>query len=148
MSSTVRLSKNELITTTRRREGKGETKHRWIDTWKSNDNGNSWKFLNNAVQDVGEGNPPQLLKLKDGRLCVVYGDRKAPFQMCAKFSSDKGKTWSEPFVMLEKSGGRDMGYPRSVQRPDGKIVSTYYSYPTDSPYRQITATIWNPGTAK
>lgn len=146
MPSTVRLSPTKLVMTTRRREGLGEDKHRWIDTWESNDNGASWTYLNNAVEDVGEGNPPAMLRLQDGRLCVTYGDRKAPFQMCAKFSSDEGKTWSEPFVLESNAGGRDLGYPRTVQRPDGKLVTTYYIYYPDSPYRKIVANIWDCGT--
>jgi hypothetical protein len=39
-----------------------------------------------------------------------------------------------------------MGYPRTLQRPDGKIVTLYYMYPNDSPYRRIVATIWDCGT--
>ncbi len=146
MPSTVRLSPSDLVMTTRRREGPGEDKHRWIDTWKSKDNGASWTFINNAVDDVGEGNPPSMLRLEDGRLCVTYGVRKAPFEMQARFSSDAGATWSEPFVLKTDGGGRDLGYPRTLQRPDGKLVTTYYFYPNDNPYRRIIATIWDPGT--
>jgi len=146
MPSTVRLSPTELVMTTRRREGPGEKKHRWIDTWRSEDNGKSWTSLGNAVQDVGEGNPPAMLELSDGRLCLTYGDRKAPFQMCAKFSSDGGRSWSEPFILDTNGGGRDLGYPRTVQRPDGKLVTTYYIYYKDSPYRRVMATIWDCGS--
>ena len=99
---------------TRRREGEGEERHRWIDTWESHDNGQSWRFVNNAVADVGEGNPPAMIRLSDGRLCLTYGDRKPPFEMRAKFSSDGGHTWSDPFVLQTGGGGRDMGYPRDA----------------------------------
>ncbi len=146
MPSTVRLSPDHLVMTTRRREGPGEEKHRRIDTWESLDDGLSWESLGNAVDDVGEGNPPSMIKLKDGRLCVTYGDRKAPFEMQAKFSSDEGHSWSKPFVLITDTGGRDIGYPRTLQRPDGKVVTLYYFTPGDSPYRQINATIWDPGT--
>ena len=43
-------------------------------------------------------------------------------------------------------GGRDMGYPRTLERPDGKVVTVYYFQPGDSPYRRIIATIWDPGS--
>jgi len=145
MPSTVRLSPRDLVMTTRRREGRGEKKHRWIDTWASHDNGGSWDFVGKAVEDVGEGNPPSMIKLRDGRLCLTYGVRKHPFEMQAKFSSDDGKTWSDPFVLQTNGGGRDMGYPRSLQRPDGKIVTLYYFQPRVKPYRQIIATIWDCG---
>ncbi|MCA9248666.1 MAG: exo-alpha-sialidase, partial [Planctomycetales bacterium] len=63
------------------------------------------------------------------------------------FSSDEGQTWSAPFVLQTNGGGRDLGYPRTLQRPDGKIVTLYYFYPNDNPYRRIIATIWDPGDA-
>ena len=38
----------------------------------------------------------------------------------------------------------DFGYTRSVQRPDGKIVTIYY-YTTEENHEQyIAATIWDP----
>ena len=146
MPSTVRLSADELLATTRRREGLGEEKHRWIDAWHSADNGRSWEFLGAAVDDLGEGNPPSLIKLDDGRVCLTYGVRKAPFEIQARFSHDGGSSWSEPFVVQTGGGGRDLGYVRSLQRDDGKIVTCYYFYPPGSPYRRILATIWEPGS--
>ncbi len=148
MPSTVRLSKSHLVMTTRRREGEGENHHRWIDTWESHDNGQSWNFVGDAVADVGEGNPPSMIRLKDDRLCLTYGDRKAPFEMKAQFSSDDGHSWSDPFVIATGGGGRDIGYPRSLQRPDGKVVTLYYYYTPENVYRRIVATIWDPGTTE
>lgn len=147
MPSTVRLSLTDLVMARRRREGPGDEKHRWIDTWASDDNGRSWRFLGDAVDDLGEGNPPAMLKLADGRLCLTYGVRKSPYEMHAKFSSDRGKTWGEPFVLQTGGGGRDLGYPRTLQRGDGKLVTVYYFQPGDSPYRRIIATIWDAGSA-
>jgi hypothetical protein len=48
--------------------------------------------------------------------------------------------------LRDDGGGRDIGYPRSVQRPDGKIVTIYYFTPQTDPDRSIQATIWDPGT--
>jgi hypothetical protein len=146
MPSSVRLSPEHLVMTTRRRAAADEPRRRWIDTWASHNNGRSWEPLGNAVNDVGEGNPPSMLQLQDGRLCVTYGVRKPPFEMQAKFSSDAGRSWSEPFVLQTNGGGRDLGYSRTLQRPDGKLVTVYYFYPDDDPYRRIIATIWDPGT--
>gem|GEM_PF-4111678 len=39
----------------------------------------------------------------------------------------------------------DLGYPRTVQRPDGKIVTMYYFNDASSKERYIAATIWRPG---
>ncbi len=146
MPSTVRISSSHLVMTTRRREGPGQRKHRWIDTWQSHNNGQDWTFVNRAVDDVGEGNPPSMIRLQDGRLCLTYGVRKAPFEMQAKFSTDDGASWSKPFVLITGGGGRDMGYPRTLQRPDGRCVTVYYFHTADDPYRRIVATIWDCGS--
>ncbi|MHC4648271.1 MAG: hypothetical protein ACYTBJ_22655 [Planctomycetota bacterium] len=69
------------------------------------------------------GNPPSLLKLRDGRLCLTYGFRAKPCVMCAKFSSDKGKTWSTPVILRAGARNWDFGYSRSLQRPDGKVIT-------------------------
>ncbi len=139
MPSTVQLSDGEFLTTIRRRE---ET-HRWIDAYKSDDAGKSWTLLDPPVKDLGEGNPPSLIKLKDGRLCLTYGVRAEPYRIEAKISTDQGKTWSQEIVLRNDGGGRDIGYVRSVQRPDGKIVTLYYFQDKLKPERYIAATIWN-----
>jgi hypothetical protein len=140
MPSTVRLSESKYITTIRRREGK----KRWIDAWSSIDGGESWTILDSPVKDAGEGNPPSLIQLKDGRLCLTYGVRAAPFRIAAKISEDNGKTWSEEIVLRDDGAGRDIGYVRSVQRPDGKVVTVYYFQDKLKPERYIAATIWEP----
>ncbi len=145
MPSTVRLSPEHLFLATRRREGPGEQHHRWIDTWESKDNGRNWAFMGDAVADLGEGNPPALTLLRDGRLCLTYGQRKSPYSIRAKLSRDHGRTWSDPIVLNSGGGGRDVGYVRTVQRPDGKLVTVYYFYTPDDIYRRIMATIWDAG---
>jgi hypothetical protein len=144
MPSTVRLSPRDLLTAVRRSED--VSKHRgWIETWTSANNGESWSYLN-EVADTGEGNPPHLIKLADGRLCLTYGRRAPPFGILALLSGDRGKTWSEPIVLRADGGGRDIGYPRSVQRRDGKVVTVYYFWDkVTGPERYIAATIWSPG---
>lgn len=148
MPSTVRLGAQTLLTTTRRREGEDEPEHRWIDVWKSADNGKNWNYVGDGVDDLGAGNPPSLIKLRDGRLCLTYGVRKPPYSIEARFSDDEGKSWGEPLVLKTGGGGRDLGYVRSLERPDGRIVTVYYFEPAESPYRQIIATLWDAGLAE
>lgn len=140
MPSTVQLSEAKFVTTVRRREDD----HRWIDAYESSDSGKSWALLEPPVKDLGEGNPPSLIKLKDGRLCLTYGVRAAPYRICAKFSEDEGKTWSDEIVLRDDGGGRDIGYVRSVLRPDGQVVTLYYFQDKQKPERYIAATIWDP----
>ncbi len=140
MPSTVQLSDTDFITTIRRREDT----HRWIDAYSSADAGKSWTLLDPPNNDLGEGNPPSLTKLKDGRLCLTYGVRAEPYRISAQLSGDKGITWSDEIVLRDDGAGRDIGYVRSVQRPDGKVVTIYYFQDKLKPERYISATIWNP----
>jgi hypothetical protein len=142
MPSTVRLGARELLTTIRRAED-GAKPRSWIEAWTSSDNGQSWSLFNVPVADTGEGNPPHLLKLTDGRLCLTYGKRAKPFGIFARLSRDGGKTCSQEIALRADGGGRDLGYPRSVQRSDGKVVTVYYFWDEKSgPERYIAASIW------
>ena len=96
------------------------------------------------VEELGEGNPPSLIKLKDKRLCLTYGYRAEPYSICAKISEDNGRTWGETIVLRDDGAGRDIGYVRSVQRPDGKVVTLYYFHDKENPERYIGCTIWDP----
>lgn len=141
MPSTVRISENELLTTLRRRQGT----YRWISQWRSTDNGETWNREPNPVDYLGEGNPPMLNKLPDGRLCLTYGVRAYPYSIRARLSSDNGKTWGPQIVLRNDGLDRDTGYVRSIVRPDGKVVTTYYiSTKEHGPERYIGATIWDP----
>jgi len=116
----------------------------------SEDDGKSWRYLNRPAESTGGfvGNPPSMIKLKDGRLAITYGFRSPPYEMRARLSSDDGQTWGEEIVLRTKAGCEDLGYPRTVQRPDGKIVTIYYI--SNERYRErfIEATIWDPGKAE
>jgi hypothetical protein len=140
MPSSVRLSDTVLLVALRCREGS----RRWIESYRSDDNGQTWDFLNIPVENTGEGNPPALIKLRDGRLCLTYGFRAEPYSIQAKISSDNGKSWGPPIMLRADGSGRDIGYTRSVQRPDGKIVTLYYFQNHKASERFIAATIWDP----
>jgi hypothetical protein len=149
MPATVRGSQDQLICALRRRhdtEGTdGLVQRCWIDVVHSRDQGQSWEFLS-KVADTGEhnGNPPALVRLRDGRLCATYGYRAAPFGIRAKFSSDDGQSWSEEIVLRDDAATWDIGYPRMIQRSDGKIITLYYYSTAANPEQHIAATIWDP----
>jgi hypothetical protein len=64
-----------------------------------------------------------------------------------RLSRDAGKTWGPPIVLRADGGGRALGYPRSVQRADGKVVTVYYFWDEQTgPERYIAATIWAPSS--
>jgi hypothetical protein len=63
-----------------------------------------------------------------------------------RLSDDGGKTWSDEIQLRDGGGGRDLGYPRSVQQSDGKVVTVYYFWDKKTgPERYVAATIWDPG---
>ena len=143
MPSTVRLSPTHLLTTTRVRAP--DSGPSWIDAYESLDDGKTWTHLNRPVKDTGEGNPPSMIRLSDGRVCLTYGYRAPPYQILAKVSKDKGRTWGNEIVLRTDGGGRDMGYPRSLQTASGNVVTTYYFWDKKTgPERYIAATVWDP----
>ncbi len=134
MPSSVRLSPRTILTAVRYR--------RWIDLYRTDDDGLTWQYIGRPAPQTE--NPPSLVHLKDGRLVLTYGRREAPFGIRARVSSDEGKTWGPEKVLRTDGGCWDLGYTRSVQRPDGKVVTVYY-YNTDcAAERFIAATIWEP----
>ncbi len=134
MPSSVRLSPRTMLTAVRYRE--------WIDLYRTDDNGATWQYVGRPAPGVE--NPPSLIHLTDRRLVLTYGRREAPFGIRARISADEGKTWSPENVLRTDGGCWDLGYTRSTQRPDGKVVTVYY-YNTDcTAERFIAATIWQP----
>ncbi len=140
MPSSVRLSPTRILTTIRREEGPDH----FIDAWVTDDNGATWSFLNRAVGNTGGsvGNPPSMIKLPDGRLVMTYGFRSAPYGIRARISKDDGRTWGREILLRDDAGTWDLGYPRTVQRADGKVVTVYYFNDAKDSERYIAATIW------
>jgi hypothetical protein len=144
MPSTVRLDDGALLTAVRSRAGA----RRWIETWISRDTGRTWNLHHPAVAATGRGNPPSMLRLRDGRLAVTYGYRAEPYGIRARVSADAGQSWGAEIILRADGASWDLGYPRSVQRADGRIVTVYYFHAAaGGPERYIAATIWDPGTA-
>lgn len=137
MPSSVRVSPKTILTAIR------HTK--WIELWRSDDDGRSWRFVNRPAEDTGRGNPPSMVRLKDGRIAITWGYRAEPYGIKARLSSDNGATWSPEIVLRADAGAWDIGYTRTVQRPDSNLVTIYYYNDDPRTERYIGATIWNPG---
>jgi len=138
MPSSIRISTTHLLVAVRC----GENDHSWIEIFSSDDNGKTWYFFNKPVLK-GE-NPPSMIMLKDGHLCITYGYRYKPYGIHAKLSSDNGRTWGKEIILRDGGGNWDLGYPRTIQRADGKIVTVYYFNDHEDKERYIAATIWDP----
>ena len=150
MPSTVRCSGEKLVTAIRRRQGKNTGGDNcWLDCYVTTNNAKSWS-LQSKIGKTGlwNGNPPSLELLEDHRLCCVYGNRSRN-QMLARFSSDQGASWGPEIILrddfqVDKFDDNDFGYPRLVQRPDGKMIAIYYWATKERPQQHIAATIWEP----
>ena len=150
MSQTFKLQNGKLLSVMRRKyiPEEGDPKN-WVDAYASTDGGKNWTYQSKVGDaGAGNGNPPALGITKDGRLCAVYGERENGTIQVA-YSSDEGKTWDEPMILLDDFWSEDMeyidlGYPRVVTRSDGKMVAIFY-YSTKESLHHIHATIWDPG---
>ena len=92
----------------------------------STDKGHSWTAPHQVT--ANSEHPGDLLRLADGRILLSYGERNKPYGIQAMWSTDEGHTWDPKHkVVLAHDGDHpDLGYPISVQRKDGKIVTAYY----------------------
>jgi hypothetical protein len=95
-----------------------------------------------VVEGLGLSNPPSLLRLQDGRLCVTYAKRTTPYGIYARLSEDDGRTWGDERVLRDDGGHWDLGYTRSYQVPNGDVVTIYYFCRDKKSERTIEARIW------
>ncbi len=140
MPSSVRLSKDTIVSAIRQKLGN----ENFIELSRSDDNGATWKMVSRVTPHVtgNSGNPPSMVRLADGRLVVTYGHRAEPYGIRARISEDQGATWGDEIILRSDGGDRDLGYPRTVVRPDGKLVTVYYYNDSRETERYIAATIW------
>lgn len=91
----------------------------------SADKGVTWNA--GGALTLGMQHPAHLLLLADSRLLLVFGIRnEGLYGVGARFSSDTGRTWSPPRILVDFQTATDGGYPSSVQLPDGTVVTAYY----------------------
>ena len=147
MPSTLRLESGALLSMIRRRGVFDGEKRWWVEAFLSPDDGRSWYMLEEPRLE-NRGNPAHMIRLRDGRIALTYGWRGPPYGVRARLSGDEGQTWSEEFILRDDGRSWDLGYPRTIQRGDGKIVTAYYFNDRHGKERYIGATIWDPGSSE
>ncbi len=106
------------------------------------DLGKTWSEPRQLLHDC-DGAPGHLLQLNNGALLCVYSFRgnpygTAPYAIKGMVSTDGGKTWDANNILFEGEGSRDMGYPSTVELPNGDLLTVFYARPgKDEP-----AVIW------
>jgi len=108
----------------------------------ADDDGRTWRPLG-PITGKGQ-HPGHLLRLKDGRVLLSYGDRTGTVHgVEVRTTSDEGRTWSEPVRLVDWWG--DGGYPSSVQLPDGQILTAYYAAKIEGHDRyHMGVVLWDP----
>ncbi len=148
MPTSLRLSPTEFLTVIRTKKQNGL---QLLSSYYSNDNGETWEKLKDPVADTGRsGSPPALVELNDGRLALSYIYRSMyGSRLNIRFSTDKGRSWSDEIILRSGDGANwDVGYPRMVQRSDGKLLIIYYWNNVNQiggkPFRYIASTNFDP----
>ena len=100
-----------------------------IYTTYSDDDGKTWAPVQKTAMI---GHPVDLIQLSDGRVMATYGIRPGrhttPGGIRACFSKDNGATWDIATEVPLRSDflNWDIGYPESMEMPDGKVLTVYY----------------------
>jgi hypothetical protein len=109
---------------------------------RSEDGGLTWSAL---TKHATRGHPSHATRLRDGRVLLVYGYRHAPYGVRAKLLDAElaDLDTAEEIVVRDDGAGPDLGYPWSVELPDGRVLITYY-WTTDRDARVIAGSILAP----
>ena len=106
----------------------------------STDGGKNWTM----PHSIGVwGLPSHLLRLRDRRLLMTYGYRRAPFGNQARISSDHGASWSEPLVISSDGAGGDLGYPSTVELNGGQFITVWYESVAGSAHAVLRQARWS-----
>lgn len=105
----------------------------------SNDGGKTWS----QPREIGVwGLPSHLLRLSDGRLLMSYGYRRRPYGNQVRISEDEGKRWSFPLTISADGPGHDLGYPSTIERDDGRLVTVWYEKMAGSSRAVLRQAVW------
>lgn len=140
----VLLKDGRILAAVRRQYGAAY--NAYTQVYESTDGARTWHFLSRP-NDWGA--PANLVELPDGRIVCVYGYRQPPYGVRATVSDDGGLSWGPEIVLRDDGGSWDLGYPRTILRPDGQLVTVYYfndrhdAVQQDGGVRHIAATVWS-----
>ena len=97
----------------------------------SRDGGRTWS----TPEDMDiHGSPPHLLRHSSGAIVLTYGWRHTPYGQ-----RDDGATWSDEIILRDDGPDGDLGYPCSVELPNGDILTVYYQ---KRPGESLCSILW------
>jgi hypothetical protein len=105
----------------------------------SSDGGRTWSEPRSSGV---RGYPAHLLRLRDDRLLMSVGHRRAPLGNQAAISQDHGRTWSVPTAVSSDGAGGDLGYPSTVELADGALLTAWYEQLAGQPAAVLRLARW------
>ena len=105
----------------------------------SYDNGKTFSVPYQILPDRA-GSPPHLYLHSSGKVILTYGCRHDNYGIRAIISDDGCKTFSKEIKLTENAPSPDLGYPASVERNDGKIITVWYE--REERFAVIKQMIW------
>jgi hypothetical protein len=92
----------------------------------SSDNGFHWTAPKPLTQ--AHEHPGDLLRLRSGEILLSFGERNKPYGVQALVSGDEGRSWDDQkrYLLVTDGDHEDLGYPVTIERKDGKLVTIYY----------------------
>lgn len=89
----------------------------------SDDGGTTWT----QARPLGfHGSPPHLMRHSSGVIVLTYGYRLPPFGQRVALSYDDGATWEHDWIIRDDGPDNDLGYPSTVEMPDGSLFTVAY----------------------
>lgn len=113
---------------------------RMIVMHRSSDDGKSWQYVG-PLTATGQI-PGHLMMLDDGGILLSYGNRcPNNLGIDVRVSRDGGLSWGIP-IRLADMGPGDGGYPSTIRRPDGHMVTAFYNKVSGAYHREMSVTRW------
>ena len=107
----------------------------------SADQGFTWSQPQQLLEDLG-GAPAHLIRHSTGMILSVYGYREKPYGIRVICSADVGKSWSAPHPLFEDGLNGDIGYPCTVELPNGDLLTVFYAQDSEPGPAVIRQTVW------
>lgn len=110
----------------------------------SDDKGKTWSVPKCTGVD---GMPPHFMVHSSGAVIMSYSCRNFDHMSeRAAVSYDGGETWAEDYVLndnINLNRQRDMGYPATVELPDGSLITVFYQALPEDWHTSILCTKWS-----
>jgi len=130
---------------------RGADKAQGLHSTRSNDGGRTWSDPVPITRP--SQHPADLIRLSNGDILLVYGNRNPPYRVEGRISGDNGNSWLDLLLTFsghlygyteEDSRATDLGYPSSVVTADGQGITMYYYNPDMRNRKDATQRDGNP----